>query len=92
MNSFTGRRTRPRRSHDFADMQEESKSKIKDLQWLVYFFEDEKVMIVSAGFSGTAANLAQRALAKVGDGTSSPSSFWKKLPLSGIREGSKSLA
>ena len=56
MNSFTGRRTRPRRSHHFADMQEESKSKIKDLQWLVYFFEDGKVMIVSVGFSGTAAN------------------------------------
>ena len=67
MISFAERRTRPHRSDDFADLQEEFKSKIKDLHWLVYFFEDGKLMIVSAGFSGTEANLAQRALAKVGD-------------------------
>ena len=55
------------RCDDFGELNEEFKMKIKDVHWLVYFFEDGKVMVVAAGFSGIECNLAQRALAKVGD-------------------------
>ena len=55
------------RCDDFGELNEEFKLKIKDIHWLVYFFEDEKLMVVAAGFSGIECNLAQRALAKVGD-------------------------
>ena len=42
-------------------------------------------MVESTGFSGTEANLAQRALAKVGDVFIFK--FLEKLPMSGIQEG-----
>lgn len=50
---------------EFNEYDDTFKRRLKDLHWLMYFFEDGLPMVVRANYSGIQGNLAARALAKV---------------------------
>lgn len=55
-----------KKNEEFTELDEDFQKKIRDTWWLMYFFADGKPVSVKATFSGIDANLAERALAKVG--------------------------